>query len=559
MSTPPAPAIATRATRVLALIFNAIALALCCHCAGALAQPAPKLVVLLVIDGLPQRQVLDYRDQLAPDGFRRFLDRGAWFSEAYYGHSHTVTAAGHATILTGAYPHRTGIIGNEWTDPISGAQVYCTSDDAHVYLDNDTPKLAGTSPRNLKVETLGDVLRRKDPRAKVVGISAKDRGAILPAGHLGTAYMYMAESGRFASSTYYMKEHPAWVKAFNNTKHADRYFKATWSPLLPDAAYARSLPDERPWYGPGGKLPKTFGDNQARPDAAFYGSLLPSPFMDEMTLAFARAALAGESLGTDDVTNILSVSLSGHDYVNHAWGAESRLSQDHFLRLDRMLESFFKDLDQTVGRDNYVAVLTADHGFTPVPAYSKSQGLNADQQDLSGALNRLNAGLSSRFGAGRWVTGWSADGILLNRNLIAANRIDRPALDAEASRLLLAEPGIIAAFSRAEIEGDSLPKNTPFLAQVRNAWHPERSADIQLVIRPYWLFGSPGRTGTSHGSPHVYDTHVPILVYGPQWVNPGRVDARVEVVDIAPTLARLIGTAAPSASEGKQLPLPKIR
>ena len=556
---PPAPAIATRAARVLTLIFNAIALALCCHCGGALAQPAPKLVVFLVIDGLPQRQVLDYRDQLAPDGFRRFLDRGAWFSEAYYGHSHTVTAAGHATMLTGAYPHRTGIIGNEWTDPISGAQVYCTSDDAHAYLDNDTPKLAGTSPRNLKVETLGDVLRRKDPRAKMIGISAKDRGAILPAGHSGTAYMYMAESGRFASSTYYMKEHPAWVKAFNNTKHADRYFKATWSPLLPDAAYARSLPDERPWYGPGGKLPKTFGDNQARPDAAFYGSLLPSPFMDEMTLDFARAALAGESLGTDDVTDILSVSLSGHDYVNHAWGAESRLSQDHFLRLDRMLESFFKDLDRTVGPDNYVAVLTADHGFTPVPAYSKSQGLNADQQDLSGALNRLNAGLSSRFGAGRWVTGWSADGVLLNRNLSAANRIDRPALDAEASRLLLAEPGIIAAFSRAEIEGDSLPKNTPFLAQVRNAWHPERSADIQLVIRPYWLFGSPGRTGTSHGSPHVYDTHVPILVYGPQWVKPGRVDARVEVVDIAPTLARLIGTAAPSASEGKQLLLPKIR
>jgi predicted AlkP superfamily pyrophosphatase or phosphodiesterase len=550
---------AFNAAQMVALIFSVMVLLAGCVSSTDLARPKPRLIVFLVVDGLPEHQVLDYRDQLAPDGFRRFLDRGAWFAQAFYGHSHTVTAAGHATMLTGAYPHRTGIIGNEWIDPITGAQVYCTSDDAYTYLENDTPKLAGTSPRNLQVETLGDVMRRANPRAKVIGISAKDRGAILPAGHSGTAYMYMPETGRFASSTYYMKEHPAWVKAFNNPVPAKRYFKSTWSPLLPEAAYARSQPDGRPWYGPGGRLPKTFGEKRPQPDAAFYGSLLPSPFMDEMTLDFARAALAGENLGADEVTDILSVSLSGHDYVNHAFGAESRLSQDHFLRLDRLLESFFKDLDQTVGPDNYITVLTADHGFTPVPAYSRSQGLDADQQDINGALNRLNAGLSAKFGAARWVSGFSADGVLLDRKLIEARRIDRPAFDAEAHKLLLAEPGIIAAFSRAEIEGSALPQDTPFLTQVRNSWYRERSADIQLVVRPYWLFGSPGRTGTTHGSPHEYDTHVPILFFGPGWIEPGRIDARVEVVDIAPTLAHIVGAAVPAASEGKPLPLPAIR
>ena len=521
--------------------------------------PKPKLVVLFVIDGLPQWQVVDYRDQLGPDGLRRFLDRGAWFAQAHFGHAHTVTAAGHATMLTGAYPHRTGVIGNEWRDPVSGAEVYCTGDEAHTYLENRTAKLAGTSPRNLKVETLGDVLRRDDPRAKVIGISAKDRGAILPAGKSGTAYMYMWDTGQFATSTYYMREHPAWVKAFNGARPADRYFKAIWSPLLPAAAYARSLPDDRPWYGPGGRLPKIFGESLQKPGADFYSSLLPSPFIDELTLDFARAALSGEGLGADEVPDILSVSLSGHDYVNHPYGGESRLSQDDMLRLDRMLETFFRDLDRLVGPDNYVAVLTADHGFAPVPEHSKSIGRDAGRQNIPQTLARLNAGLAAKFGAGRWVSAWSADGVLLDSKLITAKRLDRRAFDEEARRLLLAEPGIVAAFSRAEIEGKALPPDTPFLAAVRNTWHRDVSADIQLVVKPYWLFGTTHTTGTTHGSPHAYDTHVPMLLYGPRWIGTGRVDARGEGVDLAPTLARLIGTSAPAAAEGRPLPLPVIR
>src|SRR5215510_15856563 len=170
-------------------------------------QPAPaekpRLIVFFVVDGLPQRQVVDYRDQLAPDGFRRFLDRGAWFAEAHYGHAVTQTAPGHATMLTGAYPHRTGIIANEWRDPASGALVYNTEDPAATYIGHKTNPLDGTSPKKLRAETVGDVLRRADPRSKVIGISGKDRGAILPAGHMGTAYMFQNETGQFASSTYY--------------------------------------------------------------------------------------------------------------------------------------------------------------------------------------------------------------------------------------------------------------------------------------------------------------------------------------------------------------------
>jgi predicted AlkP superfamily pyrophosphatase or phosphodiesterase len=526
-------------------------------CAGLPPPERPRLVVFLAVDGLPQWQVTEYRDQLAPDGLRRFLDRGAWFADAHHGHAFTVTAPGHAVMLTGAYPHRTGIVGNEWIDPASGAPVYCASDPDHVYLENDTPRLAGTSPRNLLAETLGDVLRRHDARSKVIAISGKDRGAIFPAGKNGVAYMYMGDSGRFASSTYYMKEHPAWVKAFNDARPADRYFKASWSPLLPEAAYAKSLPDERPWYGTGGKLPKTFGEGSDGPGPGFYSSLLAGPFADELTLAFARAALAGEGLGQDDAPDILAVSLSGHDYVNHAWGAESRLSHDHLLRVDRMLQDFFAELDRRVGRERYVAVLTADHGFTPAPEYSRSIGRDAGRTNRPQMLARLNAGLSEKFGAGNWVRAWSANGALFDASLIEQRRVDRRALEQEARRRLLEDPGVVAVFGRTELAQGKYPAGTPFLDQVRKGTDPERSPDLQVVVRPFWVLQALGARTTTHGSPHPYDTHVPILFWGPSWLGAGRVDARVEVADIAPTLARLLGVPAPAQSEGRPLPLPR--
>ncbi len=516
----------------------------------------PRLVVFFVVDGLPQRQVVDYRDQLSPDGFARFLDRGAWFADAHYEHAFTVTAAGHATMLTGAYPNRTGIIGNEWRDRISTQPVYNTGDEAYTYIDNRTEKLAGTSPRNLQVETVGDVLRRADPRAKVIGISGKDRGAILPAGKSGTAYMYMGDSGRFASTTYYMQAHPAWVTAFNAAKPADRYFKAAWSPLLPESAYSRSLADDRPWYSRGGKLPKIMGEGQDKAGPAFYGSLMPSPFGDALTLDFARAAIAGEALGQDDTPDILSISLSSHDYINHAYGAESRLSHDHVLQLDRLLAAFFADLDRTVGKDNYVAVLTADHGFMPAPEYSVSLGRDGGRQNIPETLEHLNNGLSAKFGLGMWARAWSANGILVDYTLVAQRQVDRAAFDEEARRILLTERGIVEVFSAADLTGNRLSPDTPYLAQMRKMFYADRSPDLFVVARPYWMFESRRGATSTHGSPHAYDHHVPILFYGPRWVGTGRVDTKVAVVDIAPTLARMLSVPPPPASEGKVLPLP---
>jgi hypothetical protein len=542
--------------RYAAVLVAAVLLAGCAT-AEQTASVKPRLVVFLVVDGLPQRQVVDYRDQLAPDGLRRFLERGAWFSDARYGHAFTVTGAGHATMLTGAYPHRSGIIGNDWRDRVTGEPEYCAGDAAHTYIGHKTQKLDGTSPKNLMVETVGDVLRGADTRAKVIAISGKDRGAILPAGKAGVAYMYMDSTGQFASTTYYMKEHPAWVTAFHAAKPADRHFKASWSPLLPEGAYARSLADGQAWYNAGGKLPKVLGEGDEKPGPAFYSALMRSPYGDAMTLDFARAAIAGEGLGQDEVPDILSVSLSTHDYINHAYGPESRLSHDHLLQLDRLLEAFFRDLDRLVGRERYVAVLTADHGFMPAPEYSKSLGRNAGRQNIPQLLAGVSTALQQKFGEAKLARGFSASGVLLDNAMIAQKKLDPAAVQNEVRRAVLAEPGVAAAFTRAELENPaSLPANTPFLAQVRKTWNPDRSADVQMIVKEYWLFESRRTFAATHGSPYAPDYTVPILFYGPRWIAPGRIDTTAEVVDIAPTLAKMLQVAAPAASEGKLLPLP---
>jgi len=238
--------------------------------------------------------------------------------------------------------------------------------------------------------------------------------------------------------------------------------------------------------------------------------------------------------------------------VNHAYGAESRLSHDHVLQLDRLLERFFRDLDATLGKNNYIVVLTADHGFMPNPEHSQALGREAGRVSPGQILAKLNAALAPQFGEGRWAVAMSGQAVAFDRALIADRGTDAAALADEVRKWLLAEKYVEAAYTRREIEDAGA--SGPYLEQVRKSWYPERSGDVAVVLKPNWMYGS--STGyTTHGSAHEYDTHVPILFYGPRWIKPARIEARVEVADIAPTLAKLLRIPAPSASEGTLLPL----
>ena len=541
----------------LSLALAALPFFSACTTTPPLAAPpqVPKLLVLVAVDGLPMRQLTAYRDQLAPDGFARFLDRGRWFAEAHYGHGHTVTAAGHAVMLSGAHPQRSGIISNEWRDPVSFQPVYNTGDTAYTYLDNPTAPLAGTSPRSLKVEPLGDVLLTRSPESRVIGISGKDRGAILPAGHKGTAYMYMGETGQFSSSTYYMAALPAWVKDFNATKPADDFFKKTWAPLLAEPAYARSVPDGQSWQvasSNGNRLPAVIGDKMEAPGARFYGNLLSSPFGDELTLSFARAAVRGEKLGQRGVQDILAVSLSSHDYVNHAFGPESRLSHDHALHLDRHLQAFFQFLDQEVSAGNYVLALTSDHGFADTPEWAATQGRDAGRFGSSPSLAIINTALAAKFGVDRLAPDFSAAGLLLDERLAAERGLNFADVQTAAREELLKLPAVEAVFTREQLLGSDT--TTPYLDAMRKSYDPTRAAQLQIVLKADWIHSyRPG--GSTNGSPHRYDTHVPLMFWGPRYVGQGEEQTRAEIADLAPTLAAIAGLPAPAQSQGRDLRL----
>jgi predicted AlkP superfamily pyrophosphatase or phosphodiesterase len=545
-------------TRPVSLHFLILATLLSAVCFPANAAPPaqPKLVVVLVIDGLPSEQVQRYRDQFGPGGLKRLLEQGASFSDAHQAHGITVTAVGHAAILTGAYPYQHGIIGNNWIDPKTHTSVYCTEDRAYTYLGEETKPDDGTAPTNLRVSTLGDELRyATGNRAKVITVSGKDRSAILLAGKTGTPYIFMDKSGNFASSTFYMQAYPQWVQRYRENKPQDRFYGKSWVPLLADAAYAGDAPDALypDKAGMRNGFPFTYTSASGKPDASYYARLRTGPFVDEMTLDFARAAIEGEELGRNPagVTDLLGVSLSSHDYVNHAYGPESKMSHDHLQRVDRLLAGFFGYLDERVGADNYVVVFTADHGFPNTPEFSNLQHLDAGRIDSKKLIAALNKQLADKFSAEKLVVASSMPNIQLDYAQIAQRGLKREDVEATAARFLLDQPGIAQAYTRTQFENGSLPATRQGKLMQR-AWHRQLSGDLVVVTKPYAYFSS-GSSGTSHGSPYAYDTNVPLIFMGPSWIKPGYYGQYAEVVDIAPTLAHLLHVRPPTAAEGRVL------
>jgi predicted AlkP superfamily pyrophosphatase or phosphodiesterase len=514
----------------------------------------PRLIVVIVIDGLPQEQVVKYRDQYAPAGFKLLLEKGAWFGNAHHAHAVTLTAPGHTAVLTGAYPYQSGIVANEWTDPRTLEETYCTGDPAHTYIGEETKKLDGTSPANLRVSTLGDELRYANGgESRVLTVSGKDRGAILLAGKTGTAYMYMDKSGRFASSTYYMKEHPRWWEAFYASRPQDRWLGKSWALALPESAYTRSIADGQAWFpnyrGMGNRLPFVLPGADGK-SAAYYSALMGTPYGDLATLDFARAAIEGENLGKNaaGVPDLLGISLSTHDYVNHSFGPESRESQDHMLHLDRALASFFGYLAKRFGPDKVMIALTADHGFLNVPEYASSRGFPGIRVDSRKLLAELNEKLASRFGPATYAVRYSYPTIILDRKLIEEKKLAASDVEAAAARIVTEYPGIAAVYTRTQLSGGSLTGRLGTLVQ--RAWNRQLSGDLYVVQRPYAMFGGNAAT---HGSPYSYDTNVPLMLYGAPWIKSGVYGSYAEVVDLAPTLAYLLETRPPSGSEGRVL------
>lgn len=528
--------------------------------AAAEAAVPPRLAVVISID----QGRADYLDRFAPyfceGGFRRLKDQGANFAECYYEHSTTITAVGHATILTGVHPSVHGIVGNAWLDRADWKTVTAVDDATSPVVGG--PPQPGRSPRLLLSATVGDQLKQRyGSAARVFSVSNKDRAAILMGGKLADAAFWLGVNDRFVSSHYYRPNDqlPGWVDAFNQAHPSAAYFGKTWERIAEPAAYdlvqgADDAPGEFEGYGLGRVFPHQIDGGKAAPGIEFSEAFDRSPFALELLAAFARETVEQEQLGADTVPDLLCIGFSQIDIVGHEYGPDSHELMDSFLRLDRILADLLTFFDTKVGAGQYVVVITADHGVAPLPERTRATGLDPDAAriDLREVDRAVTSALVAAFGADPQGQPWCKrdnSGYHLRAGTLEALHVSVAQASAVVKAALLAQPGIAAAFTATELmEAPDL--GTAPATLFRHSQHAERSPEVRFALAPYAIerLG----TGTTHGSHHDYDTHVPMLWFGPG-VPRGQFVERVGVTDLAPTLAGLLGVTRPVEARGRQL------
>jgi predicted AlkP superfamily pyrophosphatase or phosphodiesterase len=510
-----------------------------------------RLVVGIVIDQFRYDYLTRFHDQFGEDGFKRLLNGGAVFTNANYIHVPTYTACGHATFMSGATPSMNGIIGNEWYDRESGKRITSVTD-GKVKLVGGRDGAAGMSPSRMLGSTIGDELKlATGGQAKVIGISLKDRSAILPSGkHPNGAYWYDMNTGNLVSSTYYFSDLPEWVKKFNKEMRPDRFFGKRWEKLLPESAYLRSTADDMPYekFSAGNKFPYLINGGEEVPGPRFYTQFQYTPFANDYLVDFAKAAIEGEQLGADDTTDLLTVSFSSNDLIGHNYGPYSQEVQDVTLRTDRTLAEFFNYLDRKIGLDRVLIALTADHGVAPVPAHAQQFGLGGIVEPKSVTEAVQNA-LNKSFGDEKWILDFYNGNVYLDEAAIERRKLNVEEVERVASQAVVKIEGVAECFTRSQILSGRLPQ-TRIARSVANGFHSHRNGNLVVAPQPFFFIAE-GIT-TTHGTPYTYDTHVPVIFYG-AGIAPGTYYSDASPADIAPTLATLLKIETPSNCVGRIL------
>jgi predicted AlkP superfamily pyrophosphatase or phosphodiesterase len=519
------------------------------------AAPGPKLVLLLVIDQMRAATLERQASWFVPGGFLRLKKQGAQLV-GHYGQQNTYTGPGHALIATGAYGYQNGIVQNKWYNRRTGRSEAMIHDaTAKVFGGAKSGPDEESSPRNLTTTTFGDELRFSNGgRSKVVAVAVKERGSVLTGGRFGQAYWLNETTGLFTSSSYYMQTLPAWVQAFNAKRPFDAWFGKKWERLLPPSAYVWE--DDAPGEGSPGGLGRTFphpltGKLKA-PGPAFYGAMAYTPMATDATFDLARAALDGEALGKRGVTDVLSISISTTDLVGHLYGDNSQEYQDLVYRLDRSLAAFLADVDKRFKAGEVVIVLTADHGAVPVPELVRRMGIEAGRIKKATIKKAIEQALGARFGEGKWVVALEDPSVYLNHKLIAEKKLLAAEVERVAGEALLAIPGIVTYYTRTQILNGWLPP-TMVSKAVARSYHPQRCGDVIVLTQPFFYWGKYGEKdeGSTHGTPYRYDTDVPVFFVGAPF-KPGR-HGEIEMVDLAATIAYVLGVTPPAACEGRAI------
>jgi predicted AlkP superfamily pyrophosphatase or phosphodiesterase len=513
------------------------------------AAKAPKLTLFISVDAMGSDLLLRSRPRLT-GGLGKLLSTGAYYPYARYAYAEARTAPGHATLATGANPWRHGIVDNDIFDRAAGQSMQVYTDPTHPVLNAQTPPGTDTSPANLLAETLADRLRvSTQGRGKVVALSFKARAAIPLAGRQGQAWWFDEATGQMVTSSWYAKQEPAWMQAFNARKLPDAAFGKTWELLRPKAEYVGE--DDRQTepeaYGMGRAFPHPLKGGLEQPGPASYRAFAVSPLSHDLLVQAAKAALEGEGLGKDDVPDLLAVSFSGTDAVFHAFGPYSWEMQDTMLRFDQALGELIAAAERAAGgRANLVIALSADHGGAEIPEAWAQAGVPAARLNPVEAAKGVAQELKARFGVDVAVKQMELD-LYLGGKALEDGKVDAVAVRRAAAAWLAKQPYTVLAVARDDL--DTAPDQGGLVAPLRRGYFPGRSGDVLFVSKPFQVVSDYPR-GTNHGTPYSYDTQVPVVFAG-KGVKPGLYLEEINPVDVAPTLSALLEMGMPASAEGK--------
>ena len=513
------------------------------------AQQRPKLVVGIVVDQMKMEYLYRFSDDFSDNGFKRLMSNGYTYHNMQYNYMPTYTGPGHASIYTGTTPSMHGIVGNEWFSRTLGAEKYCTDDSSVKTIGEGGDKEGQMSPKNLQTTTITDELRlATNFKGKVIGISFKDRGAILPAGHFANWAFWYSKTGAFISSTFYGTALPEWVTQFNQEKRYMSYITKGWDLLKPLSTYNESLPDANPYEG------KLNGANPVFPynlkemyDKKDAGILRATPFGNDFLVDFAMKAIEKEELGKDDITDFLALSFSSTDYIGHDIGPRSIELQDTYLRLDQTMAAFLTYLDKTVGKDNYVLFLTADHAGAENAKFlndNKYEVTNVEPKEIGKALKKFS---TDTYGVDL-ILNYSNFNVFFNKEILKNKELDLGKVKQSFAAFLMTQQHVKRVYTEEEVLANS--GSDYFLNCIAKGYDVTQSGDLVILDKPGFIEYK--QTGTSHGTPYSYDTHVPLIFFG--WnIKQGETHKRKEITEIAPTLSQLLKIPFTNGTEANVL------
>ena len=492
------------------------------------AQEKPKLVVGIVVDQMRYDYVYRFWNQFGDNGFKKLVNEGYFSRNTHYNYTPTYTGPGHASIFTGTTPSVHGIIGNNWYNKADGLSVYCAGDgnsttvcdcDNHIDVESTAGKM---SPHRMLTTTFSDELKLFSPQSKVFGISIKDRGAILPAGHTANGAFWMGKSGEWISSSYYYEQLPEWLIEFQQKKPATSYFKGAWK----GRGFGYPMDSLLASKGP--------------------ASVKSTPQGNTYLKDLAIELIKSEELGKDNITDVLTLSFSSTDYIGHQFGPHAQELVDTYIKLDKDIAEILKHINSTVGQENALIFLTADHGVVSVPNELKARKIPAGYFDASNLITELNNHLSKRYGNNTWVLKYSNQQFFLNRKLIEEQKLSHQEVQQLAADYLIGVEGVQYTFTAHQLHHNEYQNS--FYSLIQKGFNQKRSGDVVITLNSGWIeWSSP--TGTTHGSCFSYDTHVPLLFWG-KGIQQGVSDEYISICDIAPTVSTLLGISFPNGCTG---------